>query len=45
MPAPDCYVQLRWRKDGNSLRYQVRAPAGYQVSVKNHSELELIQLP
>ena len=45
MPTPDGFVQLRWRKDRNALRYQVNAPAGYQVSVENHSGLELVQLP
>ena len=43
MPTPDGFVQLRWRRDGNSLRYQVSAPAGYQVSVGNQSGLELVQ--
>lgn len=45
MPTPDGPVELRWRKDGARLRYQVVAPAGYSVQVENRSALELARQP
>jgi alpha-L-rhamnosidase len=45
MPTPDGPVELRWRKDGAKLRYQVVTPAGYSVQVENRGALELARQP
>ena len=44
-PTPNGPVELRWRKDGGKLRYQVVVPAGYTVEVENQSKLELARQP
>ena len=41
LPTPDGRVSLRWRKDGNRLRYEFTAPAGYDVTIDNQTKLEL----
>jgi alpha-L-rhamnosidase len=42
LPTPDGPVALRWRKQGGRLVYQAAFPAGYQVTVENQSQLELV---
>ena len=44
-PTPDGKVELRWRKDGDKLRYQVGVPCGYAVRVDNRSTLQLVKEP
>ena len=45
MPTPDGPVELRWRRDGGKLRYQVVTPAGYTVQVENRGSLEVVRQP
>ncbi|MFA6561999.1 MAG: hypothetical protein WCV00_08860 [Verrucomicrobiia bacterium] len=45
LPTPDGPVTLRWRKDSGKLLYQLTTPAGYAVTVKNLSALELVRQP
>ncbi len=45
VPTPDGPVDLRWRKDGEKLRFQVIVPAGYSVEVDNQSRLQLARQP
>jgi alpha-L-rhamnosidase len=45
LPTPDGRVSLRWRKDGQRLRCQLSAPAGYAVEINNQSKLELLEQP
>ena len=35
VPTPDGFVSLKWKKASGTLMYQVDAPAGYGVEVKN----------
>jgi alpha-L-rhamnosidase len=43
IPVPEGRVDLRWRRDGDTLRYTLRTPAGYATSVENLSRLELVR--
>jgi alpha-L-rhamnosidase len=43
LPTPDGPVELRWRKDGGRLLYQVTAPAGYTIKTENRSPLEALR--
>ena len=45
LPTPDGPVELRWRKDGGKLLYQVTAPAGYTIKTENRSSLEALRQP
>ncbi len=45
VPVSEGRVELRWRKDGGKLRYQVTAPAGYTVQAANRSPIELVRQP
>jgi alpha-L-rhamnosidase len=45
MPTPDGLVELRWRKDGGKLRYQLYVPAGYNTEIVNRSPMDLIAGP
>ena len=45
LPTPDGKVELKWRKDGGKLRYQLGVPTGYSVKVDNRSKLELVKEP
>ena len=43
LPTPDGKVQLRWRRDGDKLRYQVTVPAGHtHQESENRSGLRVI---
>jgi alpha-L-rhamnosidase len=42
-PVPEGKVELRWRKEGGTLRYTVAVPAGYSVRLDNRSQLELVE--
>ena len=39
VPTPDGFVSLKWKKASGTLMYQVDAPAGYDVQVKNQGAL------
>jgi len=41
LPTPDGPVELRWRRDGEKLRYRLRVPEGYACKVENLSGREL----
>jgi len=43
LPTPDGPVELRWRKEGGKLVYQVSAPAGYTIKTENRSPLETVR--
>lgn len=43
LPTPDGSVTLRWRRDGEKLRYKLSAPAGYATTVTNLSRFELMR--
>jgi alpha-L-rhamnosidase len=43
LPTPDGSVALRWRRDGERLRYKLSAPAGYAVTVENLSRFALVR--
>lgn len=45
LPTPEGRVELRWRKDGDRLRYKLLMPAGYQVNTTSRSGLELVREP
>jgi alpha-L-rhamnosidase len=42
LPTPDGPVQLQWRKAGDHIAYQLRVPAGYQVTIANRSGKKLV---
>jgi alpha-L-rhamnosidase len=44
-PLPDGALAMRWRKDGEAIRYTVDVPAGYAVTVENLSGKELVREP
>ncbi len=44
-PTPDGPVSLRWRRAGDTLLYDVVAPAGYQVRLDNRTGLKLKRQP
>lgn len=37
-------VELNWRKEGDTLYYSFRIPAGYSLSIENNSSLKLSEL-
>ena len=39
VPTPDGFVSLKWKKASGTLMYQVDAPAGYHVQVRNQGTL------
>jgi alpha-L-rhamnosidase len=41
LPTADGLVELRWRKDGPRLVYQLKLPAGWQSTLDNQSGLKL----
>ena len=41
MPTPDGTVSLRWRREGDTLAYDVDIPAGYTLTIENLSGLTL----
>ncbi len=43
LPTPDGPIQMRWWKDGASLRYRLQTPEGYQVTVQNLSGKTLLK--
>jgi alpha-L-rhamnosidase len=43
MPTPHGPVELTWRREGDSLRYRLRLPAGYTAKVDNRSKLTLAE--
>lgn len=45
VPTPAGPVELRWRKEGRTLRYHIALPAGYTVAVDNSSQLDLVREP
>jgi alpha-L-rhamnosidase len=45
LPTLDGQVELSWRKDGATLRYRLRLPAGYTATVDNRSRLALVKEP
>lgn len=42
IPTADGVVHLRWVKKGDKIEYQLNAPAGYKVTVKNLSGKQLV---
>ncbi len=45
LPTADGPVELRWRKDGGKLVYQVTVPAGYTIKTENRSSLQAVRQP
>jgi alpha-L-rhamnosidase len=45
LPTVDGPVELRWRKDGGKLVYQVSAPAGYTIKTENRTGLQAVPQP
>jgi len=43
LPTPEGRVELRWRADGNRLRYRLSVPAGYTVNVEDRRGRELVR--
>ena len=43
LPTPDGRVELRWRKDGETLRYRLNLPADYAWEVDNLSGRDLVR--
>jgi alpha-L-rhamnosidase len=42
VPTPDGFVFLKWKKTSGTLTYQVDAPAGYSVQVKNQGAFNAV---
>jgi alpha-L-rhamnosidase len=45
IPAPGGYVDLRWTREGKTLRYHLSVPAGYRVELENPSNYTLQREP
>ncbi|MDX9975457.1 MAG: hypothetical protein RBU21_20900, partial [FCB group bacterium] len=45
IPAPDGYVDLRWTREANTVKYHLSVPAGYRVEVENPSNYTLQREP
>ena len=45
VPTLEGKVELRWHRDGGTLRYRIGVPFGYAVTVDNRSKLELVKEP
>jgi alpha-L-rhamnosidase len=45
LPTVDGPVELRWRKEGGRLIYQVTVPAGYTLKLENRSSLQAVRQP
>jgi len=45
IPLEDGNIELKWKKDGEKILYQVKVPAGYTVEVENISSNKLVRLP
>jgi alpha-L-rhamnosidase len=45
LPTVDGPAELRWRKEGGKLVYQVTVPAGYTLKVENRSSLQAVRQP
>jgi alpha-L-rhamnosidase len=39
VPTPDGFVSLKWKKASSTLMYQIDAPVGYDVQVRNQGAL------
>jgi alpha-L-rhamnosidase len=42
LPLPAGRLQVKWRLEGNRIRYRAAAPAGYRLEVENLSGKELV---
>ncbi|HPA16971.1 MAG TPA: hypothetical protein PLU30_04440 [Verrucomicrobiae bacterium] len=43
MPVPGGEVALGWRKEGQTIRYHVKSPPGWQISVGKAPGIELVE--
>ncbi len=44
IPIDDDTVELKWKRSGNLIRYDVKIPDGYKLKVENFSSSKLIKL-
>ena len=44
IPVDESSVELKWNRTGNLIKYSVKTPPGYRVTIDNRSSSELIEL-